>query len=559
MPAHLDRSRPGRLRCRRRRSALGRTGATDGASGGAAMVSLGAERRPSGSRCATASYSRTEPATAALSEPIAPRIGIRMNRSQRRRMAGPSPWPSLPMTIASGPRRSVWRAVSGASASAPAMRSPRAWRSASVPARSSTGHRRRCSVAPADALTAAGLSGACRRVGKTTPWTPEASAVRSSVPTFWGSSSESRTSTNGGSSRSDGPGQDVAEGREPARLHDESHSLVAVEPGDRRQGPALHLDDRDAQPGRVEDQLFEGAASLRHDEQPMGGPAGREDLLDRSPAGDQLLLGPEQVRRRETGVGARPRGGLEARARPGSGRCAGRSRWGGSGRRTIRRAPERRTAGRAPAVGRAAPERRAPACGRRGAPVPWAGAVRRAAAVRWAAGVAPRAEVRIVLSAAARWPTISIVERPAPWVAPWGTPARRRHRRSPRRSSRLTGSWRAPGPTLRQRDGRPRLPASDRPGSGGRDRGRPAARPDPLRSRAAPCRVPRASPPVLAPGAPGPSSLAGRFAGGLAARSAAAHSLARRRFLVVAMTRSVSHDRPPRSAASAARHACPRR
>ena len=35
--------------------------------------------RPSGSRCATASYSSTDPATAALSDPIAPRIGIRMN------------------------------------------------------------------------------------------------------------------------------------------------------------------------------------------------------------------------------------------------------------------------------------------------------------------------------------------------------------------------------------------------------------------------------------------------------------------------------------------------
>ena len=74
---------------------------------------------PSGSRWAAASNSRIEPATAALSDPIAPRIGIRTSRSQRRRTAGPRPWPSLPTTIASGPRRSVWRAVSGASASAP--------------------------------------------------------------------------------------------------------------------------------------------------------------------------------------------------------------------------------------------------------------------------------------------------------------------------------------------------------------------------------------------------------------------------------------------------------
>ena len=44
---------------------------------------------PAGSRWATASNSRTEPATAALSDPIAPRIGMRMNRSQRRRIGGP--------------------------------------------------------------------------------------------------------------------------------------------------------------------------------------------------------------------------------------------------------------------------------------------------------------------------------------------------------------------------------------------------------------------------------------------------------------------------------------
>ena len=56
-------------------------------------------------------------------------------------------------------------------------------------------------LAPADALTAAGLSGAWRRVGNRTPSTPAASALRSSEPRFWGSSSESSTSTNGGSPR----------------------------------------------------------------------------------------------------------------------------------------------------------------------------------------------------------------------------------------------------------------------------------------------------------------------------------------------------------------------
>ena len=63
-------------------------------------------RRSGRSRWATASNRRIDPATAALSDPTAPRIGMRMNRSQRRRTAGPRPWPSLPTTIASGPRRS---------------------------------------------------------------------------------------------------------------------------------------------------------------------------------------------------------------------------------------------------------------------------------------------------------------------------------------------------------------------------------------------------------------------------------------------------------------------
>ncbi len=43
------------------------------------------------SRWATASNSSTDPATAALSEPIAPRMGMRMKVSQRFRMAGPRP------------------------------------------------------------------------------------------------------------------------------------------------------------------------------------------------------------------------------------------------------------------------------------------------------------------------------------------------------------------------------------------------------------------------------------------------------------------------------------
>ena len=232
-------------------------GATAGAAGG-----------PSTSRWATASKSRIEPATAAFSEPTAPLIGIRMNTSHRRRTAGPRPWPSLPTTIASGPRRSVWRAVSGAS--------PRRRRSAararagrlSAAGRSSTGQSSRCSTAPADALTAAGLSGAWRCVGKMTPWTPAASALRSSVPDVLRvlerveHEDERRLAAFGG------PGEDVVEASRTARLDDERDALVAVEAGERRQRPALDLDDRDAQARGVEDELLERVAALRDDQQP---------------------------------------------------------------------------------------------------------------------------------------------------------------------------------------------------------------------------------------------------------------------------------------------------
>ena len=92
-----------------------------------------AVRRAGRRRAGRATSNRsTEPATAALSEPIAPRIGMRTNRSQRRRTAGESPWPSLPTTSAIGPRRSASRAVSGASASEPTIRRPRRWRSVRV-------------------------------------------------------------------------------------------------------------------------------------------------------------------------------------------------------------------------------------------------------------------------------------------------------------------------------------------------------------------------------------------------------------------------------------------
>jgi len=101
-------------------AAMAGSGASEGAGGGSGSVSLTRRSgsrsrsrpridapgpgsgRAAGSRWPRASKRRIEPATAALSEPIAPRIGIRTNRSQRRRTDGLRPWPSLPTTMTAG-------------------------------------------------------------------------------------------------------------------------------------------------------------------------------------------------------------------------------------------------------------------------------------------------------------------------------------------------------------------------------------------------------------------------------------------------------------------------
>ena len=235
-----------------------------------------------------------------------------MNVSQRRRTAGPRPWPSLPTTIASGPRRSVWRAVNGASASEPAIRSPRTWRSASAPGQVVDraeqqvldGAGRGLDRGRAERRLAAGREDDAvdaRRLG--------ASQQRADVLGVLErieDEDERRLAALGR------PGEDVVERGEPARLDHERDPLVAVEPGQRGQRAALDLDDRDAQAGGMEDELLERVPALRDDEQAMGGPAGGEDLLDRAAAGDELLVGAEQVRRRQRRRRPRPGRGIRA-------------------------------------------------------------------------------------------------------------------------------------------------------------------------------------------------------------------------------------------------------
>ena len=312
-----------------RRSARARLGVGVGsavASGSAAAARpprrrgvgiVGAGPRPGARepRCAAASYSRIEPATAALSESIRPCIGIRTSRSQRRRTAGPEA-----LALAADDDRD--RARAGPPRARSAARRRRRRRSAgrarggrrARPGRSSTGARRRCSTAPADALIAAGVSGAWWRVGKTAPWTPVASAVRSSVPTFWGSSSESSTSTSGGSPRwrrARGPRRATAQRRGATTSAipwwpSNPATAVSVPPSTSTTGIRRLVAWRTS--------FSSACAPLRDDEQAPGLAAGDERLLDRAAAGDELLVLGE--RRRSGGGGSSGRAGGPNR-RPG--------------------------------------------------------------------------------------------------------------------------------------------------------------------------------------------------------------------------------------------------
>jgi len=109
-------------------------------------------------------------------------------------------------------------------------------------------------------------------------------------------------------------GEDIVDAGIGPRLDDEGDPLVAIEAGERGQGPALDLDDRDTEAGRVQDEPLQRLASLRDDEQAMGRPARDERLLDGATAGDELFVVAEVIgwrdRRAEAGLGAgsvRPR------------------------------------------------------------------------------------------------------------------------------------------------------------------------------------------------------------------------------------------------------------
>ena len=217
---------------------------------------------------------------------------------------------------------------------------------------------------------AAGVRGAWRRVGKMTPCTPAASALRSSVPTFCGSSSESRTRTNGGSPRSVARARISSSEANCARFDDEGDALVAIEPGHGRQRAALDLDDRDPQARGVEDQLLEGVRGVAG-RRAGGAPSDRPRMPPRPADGRRraprparaglapAAKGPDRCQARAR-IAGRGHGRPWAGGPPGpNGRSRRAVRAARSGSRVVRSAPQPADVDRVAASSKATGDRRA--------------------------------------------------------------------------------------------------------------------------------------------------------------------------------------------------------
>ena len=121
--------------------------------------------------------------------------------SQDRRTSGRIPSASLPTTSASAPSsRTLEISCASSPASNPMIQTLACFNSDIACARL-VATIRRCSLAPEEACTTAGVTPAAPCGGMITPCTPNASAERSKVPRFWGSCSVSSISMKGGSSR----------------------------------------------------------------------------------------------------------------------------------------------------------------------------------------------------------------------------------------------------------------------------------------------------------------------------------------------------------------------
>ena len=211
-------------------------------------------------------------------------------------------------------------------------------------------------------------------------------------------------------------GEDVVDAGPGPRIDDEGDPLVSIEPGDRGEGSALDLDDRDPEARRVQDEPLERRPALWHDQESTRAAARDECLLDRTPPGNELL-----TLRKKVGGGN-------------LGRCRERLaaiEWAWSGNRIPCGAGSARSAplARGPGVERRTVVARATVRERRAVVSPWAIPERRTVVSRWAIPerrtvVSPRPIPERSASCLARpreWPeAFRAVEGSVlpPWTAP---------------------------------------------------------------------------------------------------------------------------------------------
>ena len=93
----------------------------------------------------------------------------------------------------------------------------------------------------------------------------------------------------------DRAGEDIIERRPASRRDHERDTLMAVETGDRRQCPALDLDDRYTRARGMGNERLERSAPLRDDEKPASLASRRESLFDGAPPGDELVIAADEV------------------------------------------------------------------------------------------------------------------------------------------------------------------------------------------------------------------------------------------------------------------------
>ena len=117
----------------------------------------------------------------------------------------------------------------------PRIRTPRTWRSVSAPGRSSTGQSRRCSVAPAEAFTAAGLERRLSLGREDDAVNAGGLGAPQQGPDVLGILQRVEDEDEGRLVALDRPGEDSSDRRRSGGPRPRRDALVPVEPGERRE------------------------------------------------------------------------------------------------------------------------------------------------------------------------------------------------------------------------------------------------------------------------------------------------------------------------------------